>query len=159
MFHPRVHQFVLEEGNCPTNDLLSIHHMRLRRLRILVRLLPLSPQRDLLAKILLQSPLASSVVRLGTTPMLVRRVTPTHRLELMFRASNRLQLPTRGSILQESTKSVLMLLLMLLILLSVHSLLIQFLQLYYLILELRTRSFLLIMSIQMSYLFKLCKNP
>jgi hypothetical protein len=72
---------------------------------------------------------------------------------------NRLQLATRGAVLQESTKSVLKILLMVLILLSVRSLLIQFLQLYYLILELRICSFLLVMSIQMSYLFTLCKNP
>jgi hypothetical protein len=77
----------------------------------------------------------------------------------MFRANNILQLPTRGSVLLESTKSVPMLLLMVLILLLVRSLLIQFLHLYYLILELRIRSFLLVMSIQMSYFFKLCKNP
>jgi hypothetical protein len=155
MLHPRVHQLVLEEGNSLTNDLLSRHQRRLRLLHALFRLPPLASRRDLLARALLQSPLASSVVRLGTTPMLVRRVTPTHRLESMFSARNRFQLPTRGSILQESTKSVLMLL----ILLLVHFLLIQFLLLYYLILELRTRSFLLVMSIQMSYLFKLCKNP
>jgi hypothetical protein len=77
----------------------------------------------------------------------------------MFRANNILQLPTRGSVLLESTKSVPMLLLMVLILLLVRSLLIQFLHLYYLILELRIRSFLLVMLIQMSYFFKLCKNP
>jgi hypothetical protein len=124
MFHPRVHQLVLEEGNCPTNDLLCIYH---RRLRILARLPPLAPQRDLLARVLLQSPLASSVVRLGTTPMLVRRGIPTHPLEAMFKASNRLWLPARGPILLESTKLVLMLLLTMMILLSVHFILIQFL--------------------------------
>jgi hypothetical protein len=85
-------------------------------------------------------------------PTLVRRGTPTHRLEVMFRASNRLQLPTRGSTLLESTKSVLILLL-------VHFILIQFLQLYYLILELSIHSFLFVMSIQMSCHFKICKNP
>jgi hypothetical protein len=52
-----------------------------------------------------------------------------------------------------------MLLLMVLILLSVRFILIQFLQLYYLIMELHIRSFLLAMSIQMSYHFKICKNP
>ena len=77
----------------------------------------------------------------------------------MFRANNRLQLPARDSALPESTKSVLILLWMVLIFLSVRFILIQFLQLYYLIMELRIRSFLLIMSIQMSYHFKLCKNP
>ena len=124
MFHPRVHQLVLEEGNSPTNDLFSGHHRQLHRLRILVRLPPLAPQLDLLARALLQSLPASSVVRLGITPMLVRRGTPTHPLEAMFRASNRLQLATRGSVLPESTKSVLMLLLVVLILLLVRSLLI-----------------------------------
>jgi hypothetical protein len=39
----------------------------------------------------------------------------------MFRASNRLQLPARGFALLESTKSVLMLLLMVLVLLSTHT--------------------------------------
>jgi hypothetical protein len=124
MLHPRVHQIVLEEGNSLTSDLLSRHHMRHCRLYALVRLPPLAPQRDLLARALLQSPLASSVVRFGITPMLVRRGTPTHHLEAMFRASNRLQLATRGSVLPESTKSVLMLLLVVLILLLVRSLLI-----------------------------------
>jgi hypothetical protein len=41
--HPRVHQLVLEEGNSLTSDLLSRHHMRHRRLRVLVRLPPLAP--------------------------------------------------------------------------------------------------------------------
>jgi hypothetical protein len=159
MFHSRVHQLVLEEGSSLTNDLLSIHHRRLRRLHILVRLPPLAPRRDLLARVLLQSPLASSVERLGTTPMLVRRGTPTPRLEAMFRARNRLRLPAKGLVLPESTKLVLMLLLMVLILLSVRFILIQFLQLYYLILVLRIHSFLLAMSILMSYHFKICKNP
>jgi hypothetical protein len=109
MFHPKVHQLVLEEGNNPTNDLLSIHYRRLRRLRILVRLPPLAPRRDLLARLLLHSPLASSVLKLGTTPMLVRRGTPTHQLKAMFKARNRLRLPARGSVLLESTKSLLML--------------------------------------------------
>jgi hypothetical protein len=124
MFHPRVHQLVQEEGNSPTNDLLSIHHRRLLRLRILVRLPPLAPRRDLLARALLQSPPASSVVSLGTTPMIARRGTPTHRLEAMFRPGNRFRLSARGSVLPESTKSVLMLLLIVLILLSVSFILI-----------------------------------
>jgi hypothetical protein len=34
---------------------------------------------------------------LGTTPMLVKRGSPTHPLEAMFRASNRLRLPARVS--------------------------------------------------------------
>jgi hypothetical protein len=51
-----------------------------------------------------------------------------------------------------------MLLLMELISLSVRFTLIQFLQPYYLILELRIRLFLLAMPTQMSYHFKLYKN-
>jgi hypothetical protein len=90
--------------------------------------------------------------------MLVRRVSPTYPLEAMSKASHRLQLLARDSELPESTKSVLMLLLMGLILLSIHFILIQFQQLYYLILELRIRSFMLAMSTQMSYHFKLCKT-
>jgi hypothetical protein len=89
----------------------------------------------------------------------VRRGTLTHPLEAMFKASNRSQLPARDSTLPESTKLVLMLLLMVLILLLVRFILIQFMQLYYLILELRICSFLLAMSTQMSYHFKICKNP
>jgi hypothetical protein len=91
--------------------------------------------------------------------MLVRRGTLTHPLEAMSKASNRLQLLTRDSALPGSTKSVLMLLLMELISLSVHFTLVQFLQLYYLILELHILLFLLAMSTQMSYHFKLCKKP
>jgi hypothetical protein len=124
MFHPRVHQLVLEEGNIRTNDLLSIHHRRLRKLRILVRLPPLAPQRDLLARALLQSPPASSVVRLGTMPTLVRRGTPTLPLKAMFRESNRIRLPTRFSALPSSTKVSAMLLLTVLILLLVRFILI-----------------------------------
>jgi hypothetical protein len=47
---------------------------------------------------------------------------------------------------------------MVLTLLLVRSLLIQFLQLYYLILELRIHSFPLVMSIHISYLITLCKT-
>jgi hypothetical protein len=85
---------------------------------------PTGTQQDLQDRV--QSPLASSVVRLGTTPMLVRRGFPTHPLEAMSKASNRLQLLARDSALPESTKSVLMLLLMRLILLSVRFILIKF---------------------------------
>jgi hypothetical protein len=121
MFHPRVYQLVLEEGN----DLLSIHHRRLRTLHILVRLPALAPRQDLQDRV--QSPLASSVVRLDTTLMLVRRGSPTHPLEAMSRASNRHQLLARDSALLESTKSVLNVLLMRLILLLVRFILIQIL--------------------------------
>jgi hypothetical protein len=126
------------------------------RLHTLVRLPPLAPWRDLQDGV--QSPLASSVVRLGTTSMLVRRGSPTLLFEAMSKASNRLQLLARDSALPESTKSVLMVLLMELILLSVRFTLIQLLQLYYLILELHMHTFLLAMSKQMSYHFELCKN-
>jgi hypothetical protein len=153
MFHPRVHQLILEEGNI----LLSIHHRRLHKLHILIRLPPLTPQQDLQDRV--QSPFASSVVRLGTTLKLVRRGSPTHLFGAMSKASNRLQLLARDSVLPDSTKLVLMLLLIEPILLSVRFILIQFLQLYYLILELHIRSFLLAMSTQMSYHCKLCKNP
>jgi hypothetical protein len=84
-------------------------------------------------------------------PMLVRRGSLTHPLKAMSKASNRLQLLATDSALSESTKSVLMLLLMELISLSICFTLIQFLQPYYLILELRIRLFLLAMSTQMSY--------
>jgi hypothetical protein len=88
--------------------------------------------------------------------MLVLRETPTHQLEAVIRRSRiRLQLTTMGSILPELTRSVLRLSLMVLKLLLVHSLLIQFPQLYYLILELRIHSFLLVISIHMNYLFTL----
>jgi hypothetical protein len=87
MLHPRVHQLVLEEGNSPTSDLLSRHHMRHRRLHILVRLPPLAPRRDLQARALLHAPHASSVVRLVTMLMFVQRGTPTHRLVVILRAS------------------------------------------------------------------------
>jgi hypothetical protein len=90
--------------------------------------------------------------------MLVRRISPTHLLEATFRASNILQLLARDSALPESTKSVLMLSLMELISLLVRFTLIKFLQPSYLLLELRIRLFLLSMSTQMSYHFKLCKN-
>jgi hypothetical protein len=95
MLHPRVHQLVLEEGNSPTNDLLRRHHRQHHRLRILVRLPPLASQRDLQDKSLLQAPHASSVMRLVTMLMFVRRGTPTHRLVVILRASrHRLQAAT-----------------------------------------------------------------
>jgi hypothetical protein len=107
MFCPRVHQLVLGEDN----DQLSMHHRGLDRLHTLVKLPPLAPQRDLQDTV--QSLLASSVVWWDTTPMLVRTGTLTHPLEAMSRASNRLQHLTRDSALPESTKSVLMLVLVL----------------------------------------------
>jgi hypothetical protein len=94
MFHPRVHQLVLEEDNAQ----LSMHHRGLHRLRTLVWLPPLAPRRDLQDRV--QSPLASSVVRLGTMPMLVRRGFPAHP----SKASNQLLVLARDSVLPESTK-------------------------------------------------------
>jgi hypothetical protein len=122
--HPRVHQLVLEEDNNRTIVLLSRYYKPPLRLCTLIKQPPLAPRRDLLAKAPLKSPLASSVMRLGITPMLVLRETPTHQLEVMFTANNRLQLATRGSVLPESTLSVMRLLLMVLTLLLVRSLLI-----------------------------------
>jgi hypothetical protein len=152
MFHPMVHQLIMEEGN----DHLSMHRRGLHILHTLVRLPPPAPRQDLQDRV--QSPLASSVVRLGIMPMLVRRGFPTHPLEAMSKASNQLQVLARDSTLPESTKKVLMLLLMELISLSVCFTLIQFLQPYYLILALRIHSFLLAMSTKMSNHFKLCRN-
>jgi hypothetical protein len=156
LLHPRAHQLVLEEGSSLTSVLLNRHLRPPLRLRVLVRLPPLAPWLDLLARTPLCAPHASSVVRLGIMQMLVLRETPTHQLEAVIRRSRiRLQLTTMGSILPELTRSVLRLSLMVLKLLLVHSLLIQFPQLYYLILELRIHSFLLVISIHMNYLFTL----
>jgi hypothetical protein len=68
---PRVHQIVLEEDSSLTSVLLNRHLMPPLRLRVLVRLPPLAPRRDLLATTPLWSPPASSVVRLGIMAMLV----------------------------------------------------------------------------------------
>jgi hypothetical protein len=64
------------------------------------------------------------VVRLGTTPMLVRIGTPTHPLKAIFKANNRFWLTARVLVLLKSTKSVLMLLLTVLILLSIRFILV-----------------------------------
>jgi hypothetical protein len=125
------------------------HHRGLHRL---ISLPPLAPLRDLQDRV--QSPHASSVVRLGTMQMLVRRGFPAHP----SKARNQLQVLARYSTLPGSTKSVLMLPLMELTSLLVCFILIQFLKLYYLILELQIRLFLLAMPTQMSYHFKLCKD-
>jgi hypothetical protein len=105
-----------------------------------------------------QSPHASSVVRWDIMLMLVRTGTLTHPLKAMSRTSKRFHHLARDSALPESTKSVLMLLLMELTSLSVCFTLIQFLQAYYLILELCIHLFLLAMPTPMSYHFKLYKN-
>jgi hypothetical protein len=152
MFHHWVHQLVLEEDS----DQLSMHHRELHRLYTLVRLPPLAPQRDLLDTV--QSPHDSSVVRWDIMLMLVRTGTRTHPLEVMSATINRLQHLARNSTLPGSIKSVLMLLLMELTSPSVCFTLIQFLQPYYLILELHIRLFILAMPPQMSYHFKLCQN-
>jgi hypothetical protein len=113
MLRPRVHQLVLEVGNSLTSALLSRHLRLLLRLCVLVRLPPLAPRRDLLARTPLWAPHASSVVRLGITPMSVPGETPIHQLEALIRASRiKLQLITRGLVLQELTRSVLRLPLM-----------------------------------------------
>jgi hypothetical protein len=146
MLHPRVHQLVLEEGSSPTNDLLSRHHRRHHRLHILVRLPP-TPQRDLLARALLQAPHASSVVRLVTMLMFVRRGTPTHRLVVILRASrHRLQTATMV------IASMLKLLRIVLTSSLVRSLLIQCQLLCFLILELHIHSYLFVMFMQIVYL-------
>jgi hypothetical protein len=145
MFRPRVHQLVLEEDS----DQLSMHH---RGLHILVRLPPLTPWQNLQDKV--HSPHASSVVRLGTMQMFVRRGFPAHP----SKASNQLQVLARDSTFPGSIKSVLMLPLMEPTSLLVCFILIQFLQQYYLILGLRICLFLLTMPTQMSYHFKICKS-
>jgi hypothetical protein len=113
MFRPRVHQLILEEKS----DQLSMHHRGLHRL---VRL-PLAPRRDLQDRV--QAPNASSVDRLGTMPMFVRRGFPAHP----SKASSQLQVLARDSALPGSIKSVLMLPLMELTSLLVCFILIQFL--------------------------------
>jgi hypothetical protein len=154
MFHPWVHQLVLEEGNSPTNDLLSRHH---RRLRILVRLPPLAPRRDLLARALLQAPHASSVVRLVTMLMSIRRGTPTHQLVVILRASrHRLQAATLVIASPGLIKSMLKLLRMVLTSSLVRSSLISCQLQYFLILELHIHSYLLVMFMQVVYLTLHC---
>jgi hypothetical protein len=147
MFHPRVDRLVLEEVSAQ----LSIHHRGLHRLHRLIRLSPLAPWRDLQDRV--QVPHASSVVRLGTMPMFVHRGLPARP----SKTSNKLQVLARDLALLGSTKSVPMLPLMELTSPLLCFILIQFLQLYYLILELRIHLFLLDMPTQMSYPFKICK--
>jgi hypothetical protein len=118
MFHPRVHQLVRAEDHVH----LSMHHRGLHILHTVVRLPPLAPRQDLQDRV--QSPHASSVVRLGTMPMFVRRGFPAHP----SKASNQLQVLARDSTFPGSTKSVLMLPLMELTSLLVCFILIQFLQ-------------------------------
>jgi hypothetical protein len=149
MLHPRVHQLILREGNSPTNDLLSRHHRRHRRLHILVRLPSLAPRRDLLARALLQAPHASSVARLVTMLMFVRRGTPTHRLVVILRASrHRLHAATMVIASPGLIKSMLKLLRMVLTSSLVRSSLISCQLLYFLILEPHIHSYLLVMFIQ-----------
>jgi hypothetical protein len=157
---PRVHQLVLEVGNSRTSDLLNTHHKRhhrLRMLRILVRLPPLAPRRDLQAKALLQAPHASSVVKLVIMLMFVRRGTPTRRLVVILRASrHRLQAATVVTTLPGLIKSMLKLLRMVLTLSLVRFSLIHCQLLYFLILELRIHSYLLVMFMQIVQLTLHC---
>jgi hypothetical protein len=140
-------------GHSPTNDLLSRCHKRHHRLRILVRLPPLAPRRDLQDRALLQAPHASSVVRLVTMLMFVRRGTPKHRLVVILRASiHRLQAATVVIASPGLIKSMLKLLRMVLTSSLVCSSLILCQLLYFLILELCIHSYLLVMFMQIVYL-------
>jgi hypothetical protein len=137
-FHHRVH--LLVQGD---HAQLSTLHRDLHRHLPLVRLLPLAPQRGLQDRRLALH--ASSAVRLGTMLMLVRWEILVHQL----RTSNRLL--ARDILLPELIKSALMLLLMVRTSYLVCFTLMQFLQLYYLILVLHILSCLLVMPTQMRY--------
>jgi hypothetical protein len=113
---------------------------------------PTSTRQDLQGRV--QAPHASSVVRLGTMLMFVRRGFPAHQ----SKASNQLLDLAMDSALPGSIKSVLMLPLTELISLLVCFKLIQFMQPYYLILVLCIHLFLLDMPTQMSYHYKICKS-
>jgi hypothetical protein len=99
MFHPRVHQLVLEEVSAQ----LSLHHRGLHRL---VRLPPLAPLRGSQDRV--QALYVISAVRLGTMPMFVHRglLVPPSKI------SSRLHDLARDSALPELIKLVLMLSLM-----------------------------------------------
>jgi hypothetical protein len=129
--HPRVHHLIQKEDHVQ----LSTLHRGLHRHPTLVRLPPLAPRRGLHDR--RHALHASSAVRLGTMPMLVRWGIPVHQL----RTSNRLL--ARDSTLPGLTKLVLRPLLMVRTSLSVCFILMQFQQHYYLILELRIHFFLL----------------
>jgi hypothetical protein len=138
MFHPRVHQFALEEASVQ----LSTHHRGLHRL---VKLPPLAPRRNSQDRVLV--PHATSVVRLGIMLMFVHRGLLLHP----FRTSSRLRDLARDSLFPGLIKSALMLLLKGLTLHLVCFILMQFPQQYYLILVLHIHLCLLDMPTQMIY--------
>jgi hypothetical protein len=138
MFHPRVHQFALEEASAQ----LSTHHRGLHRL---IRLPPLAPRRNSQDRV--QTPHATSVVRQGIMLMFVRRGL----LLPPFRTSSKFHDLARDSLLPGLIKSMLMLLLKELTLQLVCFILMHFLQQYYLILVLHIHLCLLDMPTQMSY--------
>jgi hypothetical protein len=138
MFHPRVHQFALEDASVQ----LSTHH---RGLHQLVRLPPLAPRRNSQDRV--QAPHATSVVRLGIMLIFAHRGL----LPPPSRTSSRLQDLARDSLLLGLIKLVLMLSLKELTSLLVCFILMQFLQQYYLILVLHIHLCLLDMPRQMSY--------
>jgi hypothetical protein len=137
-FHPRVHQFALEEASAQ----LSTH---LRGLHRLVRLPPLAPRRNFQDRV--QALLATSVGRLNIMQMFAHRGL----LLPQFRTSSRLRDLARDSLLRGLIKSALMLLLMGMTSHLVCFTLMQFLQQYYLILVLYIHLCLLDMPTQMSY--------
>jgi hypothetical protein len=138
MFHPRVHQFTLEEASVQP----STH---LRGLIQLVRLPPLAPRRNSQDRVLV--PHAISVVRLGIMLMFDHRGLLLHP----FKTRSRLQDLARESLLPGLIKSALILLLKGLTSHLLCFILMQFLQQYYLILVLNTLLCLLDMPTQMSY--------
>jgi hypothetical protein len=136
--HPRAHQFALAEASAQFSN-------HLRGLHRLVRLPPLVPRRNSQDRV--QSLLATSVGRLDIMQMFAHRGL----LLLQFRISSRLQDLARDSLLPGLIKSVLMLLLMVPTSYWVCFTLMQFLQLYYLILVLHIHLCLLDMPTQMRY--------
>jgi hypothetical protein len=148
MFRPRVHQLVLQEVSAQ----LSLHHMGLHRLHMLVRLPPLAPRRDSQDRV--HAPHATSVVRLGIMLMFAHIGLPVPP----SKTRNRLQVLARDSVLPGSIKLVLMLPQTELTSVLVCFILIQFLQQHYLIRVLHIHLFLLDMTTQMSYHYKICKS-
>jgi hypothetical protein len=99
----------------------------------------------------------SSVVRLVTMLMSVRRGTPTHWLVVILRASrHRLQAAIVVIVSLGLIKSMLRLLRMVLTSSLVRSSLIPYQLRYFLILELHIHSYLLVMFMQIVYLTLLC---
>jgi hypothetical protein len=137
MFHPRVHQFALEEASAQ----LSTH---LRELHRLVRLPPLAPRQNSQDRVLV--PHAISVVRQVIMLMFVLRGV----LLQLCRTSNRLQDLARDSLLLGLIRSALMLLRKELTSHLVCFTLMQFMQQCYLILVVHIHSCLLDMPTQMN---------